>query len=187
MLWRILFVSWRTFDGPFSSVSRPQIARVGSFCSIFQNLHVVRAFAPQNPQIFCKFSSFFRDFLEQNLLFIAVKPIVWRIFWRNVDEFLTNSDEFLTNNDEFLTNSDEFWRILTNFSKKIRQKCVKKWRIIRQFVIFVDELPFVTTLATNTRGKRWRPSSAAAAACTVSSSLYDVAGVGNAGPTCPYF
>ena len=53
----ILFVTWRTLDGPFSAVSRPTIARLDAFFSIFQNLHVVRSLnflcTTQN-SIFCK-------------------------------------------------------------------------------------------------------------------------------------
>ena len=120
MLWRILLVTWRTFDGPFSAVSRPRIARVGAFCSIFRDLqilHVVRAFAPLKTQIFCKMSSFFLDFL-QLLLFIVLKPIFWRIFWRILTKFWRT-----------VTNFDELWRNLTKFYFKIRQKFVKKWRM----------------------------------------------------------
>ena len=41
-------------DGPFSAVSRPTIAILDAFFSIFQNLHVVRSFAPLETQFFAK-------------------------------------------------------------------------------------------------------------------------------------
>ena len=78
MMASILFVTWRTLDGPFSAVSRPTIARLDAFFSIFQNLHVVRSFAPLETQFFAKNRLFFL----QSLLFIAVKP-----------DFMTNFDE----------------------------------------------------------------------------------------------
>ena len=49
----------QTLDGPFSAVSRPTIARLDAFFSIFQNLHVVRSFAPLETQFFAKKSSLF--------------------------------------------------------------------------------------------------------------------------------
>ena len=151
MMWRILLVTWRTFDGPFSAVSRPRIARVGAFCSIFRDLqilHLVRAFAPLKTQIFCKISSFFLDFL-QLLLFIVLKPIFWRIFWRILTKFWRILTKFWRTFDErwrILTNSDEIWRNLTKFLFKIRQKFVKKWRMnssVRHF--WVTNYLFVTS------------------------------------------
>ena len=88
----------QTLDGPFSAVSRPTIARLDAFFSIFQNLHVVRSFAPLETQFFAKKN---RLFFQQILLFIAVKPDFMTNFLTNFDEILTNFDEILTNGDEF--------------------------------------------------------------------------------------
>ena len=68
MMASILFVTWRTLDGPFSAVSRPTIARLDAFFSIFQNLHVVRSFAPLETQFFAKkIVSFFCKFCYSSL------------------------------------------------------------------------------------------------------------------------
>ena len=133
MLALILFVTWRTLDGPFSAVSRPTIARLDAFFSIFQNLHVVRSFAPLETQFFAKKN---RLFFLQILLFIAVKPDFMTNFLTNFDEILTNFDEILTNGDEFwrtLTNFDEFWRILL---WRFVKSSSKIWRMNSSFVIF---------------------------------------------------
>ena len=66
MLRRILFVTWRTFDSSFSSVSTATIARVGAFCSIFPNLQDIHSFyAAQNSEflqnLWRKFAEFFRS------------------------------------------------------------------------------------------------------------------------------
>ena len=100
MMASILFVTWRTLDGPFSAVSRPTIARLDAFFSIFQNLHVVRSFAPLETQFFAKKSSLF-----------SANFAIHRCKTRFHDEFF---DEFWRNLDEFWRNFDERWRILTN-------------------------------------------------------------------------
>ena len=130
MMASILFVTWRTLDGPFSAVSRPTIARLDAFFSIFQNLHVVRSFAPLETQFFLQKS---RLFFLQVLLFIAVKPDFMTNFLTNFDEILTKSWRNFDERWRILTNSDEFWRILTNFAMKIRQKFVKN--LTNEFVI----------------------------------------------------
>ena len=68
-----------TFGGSFSAVSKPPIARVGAFFSIFRDLQDSHAFAPrqnQNLSIFFKFSQNFNDFSR----FFKMLMKFWRIF-----------------------------------------------------------------------------------------------------------
>jgi len=82
-----------TWEGSFSAVSTPQIARVGAFFSIFRDLQDLHSFAPLRIQNFCKISSnFFIDvlhFLKEKYRF-RIKIIV---FQANFDEILSGFHE----------------------------------------------------------------------------------------------
>ena len=64
--------SGHTLDGSFSSVSRPPIARVGAFFTVFRDLQDCHSFAPlriQNfsknlPKIFHNFTDFLQNFAK---------------------------------------------------------------------------------------------------------------------------
>ena len=136
MLRIILFITWWTFDGPFSAVWTATIARVGAFWSIFRDLQDMQAFAPLQIQKFSKilYSKTFENITGFFVNFAKFMQILhfakwtWWIFvwiWWNFDELWW----ILMNFDEILMNSDEFWWILMKNSSKVHQNFGKFWWI----------------------------------------------------------
>ena len=64
-------ISARTFEGSFSAVWVPTIARVGAFFHIFRDLQDSHSFAPLYTQIFVNFSFLFLQFFHQISSFFA--------------------------------------------------------------------------------------------------------------------
>jgi hypothetical protein len=106
-----LFVTWRTFDGPFSAVSTATIARVGAFFRIFRDLQDVHSFAPLQNQNFGKFRNFSR-FLWFFSKFHRFSTQIWSKFLG-----FQRSSNF--------AKSGRFWKTFDEFWRKVRQKFVK--------------------------------------------------------------
>ena len=64
-------ISARTFEGSFSAVWVPTIARVGAFFHIFRDLQDSHSFAPLHTQIFVNFSFLFLQFFPPNFIIFA--------------------------------------------------------------------------------------------------------------------
>ena len=62
-------ISARTFEGSFSAVWVPTIARVGAFFHIFRDLQDSHSFAPLRTQLFVSFSFFVLQFSPSNFIF----------------------------------------------------------------------------------------------------------------------
>ena len=75
-------ISARTFEGSFSAVWVPTIARVGAFFHIFRDqiLQDSHSFAPLHNQIFVNFSFLFLQFFHQISSFLANFESISRIF-----------------------------------------------------------------------------------------------------------
>ena len=73
-------ISARTFEGSFSAVWVPTIARVGAFFHIFRDLQDSHSFAPLHTQIFVNFSFFFCNFFHQISSFFANFESISRVF-----------------------------------------------------------------------------------------------------------
>ena len=103
-------ISARTFEGSFSAVWVPTIARVGAFFHIFRDLQDSHSFAPLHTQIFVNFSFLFLQFFPPNF-------IIFCEFWINFTCFRADFDE----------NLSEFHGIEKCFTKFRRN--LKFWRI----------------------------------------------------------
>ena len=73
-------ISARTFEGSFSAVWVPTIARVGAFFHIFRDLQDSHSFAPLHTQIFVNFSFLFLQFFHQISSFFANFESISRVF-----------------------------------------------------------------------------------------------------------
>ena len=73
-------ISARTFEGSFSAVWVPTIARVGAFFQIFRDLQDSHSFAPLHTQIFVNFSSNFLQFFPTNLIIFSNFESISRVF-----------------------------------------------------------------------------------------------------------
>ena len=91
---------------------------------------------------FCKILTFFFAIFAIHHLKNKFHDEFFDEFWRIVDEFWRNFDELWRN----LTNFDEIWRTVFKILLRIRQKSDE---LIRQFVIFGDELLFASILVRN--------------------------------------
>ena len=79
---------WQSFDGPFSAVSTPPIARVGAFFQDFRDLQDLHAFAPLRIQNFNKISFFFFSFFPKKILLFFLEFAIFRAnFDENFSEF----------------------------------------------------------------------------------------------------
>ena len=82
MMARTLFVTWRTFNGPFSAVWTATIARKDAFFSIFHNLRKYAAESEKTCRPLHQFSNFrqnFQIFTLQN--FTPVRYFSAQISW----------------------------------------------------------------------------------------------------------
>ena len=102
-------ISAKTFEGSFSAVWVPTIARVGAFFHIFRDLQDSHSFAPLHTQIFVNFSFLFLQFFPPNF-------IIFCEFWINFTCFRADFDE----------NLSEFHGIEKCFTKFRRN--LKFWR-----------------------------------------------------------
>ena len=82
-------ISARTFEGSFSAVWVPTIARVGAFFHIFRDLQDSHSFAPLHTQIFVNFSFLFLQFFHQISSFFANFESISRVFEQIFDENLS--------------------------------------------------------------------------------------------------
>ena len=64
-------ISARTFEGSFSAVWVPTVARVGAFFHIFRDLQDSHSFAPLHTQIFVNFSFLFLQFFRPNFIIFS--------------------------------------------------------------------------------------------------------------------
>ena len=86
-----LFVTWRTFDGPFSAVSTATIARVGAFFRIFRDLQDLHSFAPLRYQNFSKKSSkCLTEWKKMKFHIIRVFRWILRVFGESLMKFCRN-------------------------------------------------------------------------------------------------
>ena len=84
-------ISARTFEGSFSAVWVPTIARVGAFFHIFRDLQDSRSFAPLHNQIFVNFSFFyFCNFSHQISSFFAIFESISSVFEQMLMNFFRN-------------------------------------------------------------------------------------------------
>ena len=105
-------ISARTFEGSFSAVSTPPIARVGAFFQIFRDLQDSHTFAPrrnQNLQTFSNFRTISMIFQE------------FCIILQNFDEILMDFQQIFT---EFCRNFCKFHGISKQF-----QMFIKFWGV----------------------------------------------------------
>ena len=84
----------QTLGGSFSAVSKPPIARVGTFFSIFRDLQESHAFAPRQNQNLSIFSKF------RTISMMLMK------FSRILNKFSSNFAGISANFTEFQTNSE---------------------------------------------------------------------------------
>ena len=77
--------------GPFSAVSTFQIARLGSFSSIFRDLHDVHSFAPVQSQKFSNFTSIFKNDFNVHLA-ICFRFFISLPFFEHIDSDETPSE-----------------------------------------------------------------------------------------------
>ena len=73
-------ISARTFEGSFSAVWVPTIARVGAFFHIFRDLQDSHSFAPLHTQIFVNSSFVFLHFFPPNCIIFANFESISRVF-----------------------------------------------------------------------------------------------------------
>ena len=87
--------SGQTLEGSFSAVSRPPIARVGAFFTVFRDLQDCHSFAPLRIQNFSKnvpkFFHNFTDFLQNFAKFLSKIGQISTKFHQNFTEFAVSS------------------------------------------------------------------------------------------------
>ena len=103
-------ISARTFEGSFSAVWVPTIARVGAFFHIFRDLQDSHSFAPLHTQIFVNFSFLFLQFFPPNF-------IIFCEFWINFTRVFEQILMKICRNFTGLKNASQNFGEISNFDE----------------------------------------------------------------------